>query len=211
LFANCSVSNRDTGRDVQAIVNGALVSGDGLKISLQDPNLSMQLLLDQSFATVNNSTTSFDITGGGALYQLGGQINNSQQVNIGVQSVAASRLGGTLIGSTVEYLSSLKSGGFNDLNSRNFENASNILASSTSEVAVQRGRLGAFERNTLDTNVRALQAAIENLSSSESRIRDTDFAEETAALSRAQVLASTGTSVLTIANQQAQQVLQLLR
>lgn len=211
LLAQCVAANRDTGRDVQAVVNGALLSGDGLNVSLQDPNLSVQLLLDRSFATTNNSSTTFNITGGGALYQLGGQINNSQQVNIGIQSVAASRLGGTLIGTQVAYLSSLKSGGSNDLNSRNFENASSILSTSTGEVSVVRGRLGAFERNTLDTNVRSLQTAVENLTASESRIRDADFAEETSALSRAQILSSTGTSVLALANQQAQQVLQLLR
>jgi flagellin len=74
-----------------------------------------------------------------------------------------------------------------------------------------RGRLGALERNTLQTNVRSLQAAIENLTASESAIRDADFAAETSALSRAQILAQTGTSVLTLANQQAQQVLQLLQ
>ena len=58
--------------------------------------------------------------------------------------------------------------------------------------------------------MRSLQTAIENLSASESRIRDADFAAETSALARAQVLNSAGTSVLALANQQAQQVLQLL-
>lgn len=211
VMSSMSESNRDEGRDVSAVVNGALANGDGLKLSLQNSqSLAMDLQLDQTFATTNGSSTSFHITGGGALYQLGGQINNSQQINIGIQSVAASRLGGTLINNELQFLSSLSSGGANDLGSGNFQNASAILDSSRDEISLIRGRLGAFEKNTLDTNVRSLQTAIENLTASESQIRDADFAAETSALARAQVLSSAGTSVLALANQQSQQVLQLL-
>jgi flagellin len=211
IMASLAESNRDEGRDVQAVVNGALANGNGVKLSLQNNQaLSMELLLDVDFATANGNSTTFHVTGGGALYQLGGQINNSQQVNIGIQSVAASRLGGTLIGTELQFLSSLRSGGENDLDSGNFPNASSILDSARDEISLIRGRLGAFEKNTLDTNVRSLQTAIENLSASESQIRDADFAAETSALARAQVLNSAGTSVLALANQQAQQVLQLL-
>ena len=51
-----------------------------------------------------------------------------------------------------------------------------------------RGRLGAFEKNTVQTNIDSLQVALENVTSSESDIRDTDFAAETSNLTRAQVL-----------------------
>jgi flagellin len=211
IMSQLSQSNRDEGRDVQAVVNGVLANGMGTRLQIQNNQaLSMELQLDKDFATTNGSSTTFHVTGGGALYQLGGQINNTQQVNIGIQSVAASRLGGTLIGSELMFLSSLRSGGDNDLSSGNFQYASKILDTSTDEISLIRGRLGAFEKNTLDTNVRSLQTAIENLSASESRIRDADFAAETSALARAQVLNSAGTSVLALANQQSQQVLQLL-
>jgi flagellin len=62
----------------------------------------------------------------------------------------------------------------------------------------------------LDPNVRSLQSQFENLTSSESQIRDADFAAESSKMTRAQILSSAGTSTLTLANQQAQQVLQLL-
>lgn len=211
FVAALSAANRDSGRDVNAIVNGALANGNGLRLSIQNQTaLSLELQLDQSIATVNGSTTTFYITGGGALYQLGGVINSSQQTNIGVQSMAASRLGGTLLSGELQFLSSLRSGGANDLNSRAFQNASAILDTAIDEVSTLRGRLGAFERNTLETNVRSLSTAIENLTASESRIRDADFAEETSRLTRSQILSSASTSVLALANQQSQQVLQLL-
>ena len=73
-----------------------------------------------------------------------------------------------------------------------------------------RGRLGAFERNTLRTTIRSSQIALENLTAAESTIRDTDFASETSRLARAQILVSAGTSTLAIANSNAQNVLALL-
>ena len=209
-------SNQDTGRDVLATVNGNLASGDGLNISVQNSaSTSVSISLAQSFGTTDNSASSFYITGGGALYQLGGQINTSQQTNLGIQSIAASSLGGTLINGTLQFLSSLKTGGVNDLatsKGRNdFSEASDILDNAIDETSDVRGRLGAFEKNTLETNVTSLQTAIENLTSSESSIRDADFAEETGSLTRAQILSSAATSVLQISNQQSQQVLKLLQ
>lgn len=205
-------ANRDAGRDVVAVVNGTLGTGRGLAINLPNTQtLALDLLLSRTFATTNGSSTTFRVTGGGALYQLGGSVNVSQQINVGLPSTAASRLGGTLINGALEFLSSIRSGGSNDLNSRRFESATTIVDASIDEISLIRGRLGALERNTLDTNVRSLQAAVENLTASQSNIRDADFASESSALTRAQVLSNAGTSTLSLANQRAQQVLQLLR
>ena len=52
----------------------------------------------------------------------------------------------------------------------------------------------------LDTNVNSLNVALENVTASESNIRDADFASETAALARAQVLVQANTAVLAQAN-----------
>jgi flagellin len=73
-----------------------------------------------------------------------------------------------------------------------------------------RGRLGSFERGTLDTNANQLNIVMENLTSAESSIRDADFAYETSQLARNQILVSAGTTVLTLANQTTQAVLKLL-
>ncbi len=210
-----SSAQEDQGRDVSALVNGTLATGSGLKLSVNSPSLSLKMVLTEAFATDPTVTeSSFNITGGGALFQLGPQVNAQQQTNIGIQSLAASSLGGTLIDGTLQFLNSIKSGDLNSIASsvqrQDFTSASEILESAIDEVAILRGRLGAFERNVLQTNVRSLQSAFENLSASESRIRDADFAAETSALTRAQILSSAGTTVLALANQQSQQVLQLL-
>jgi flagellin len=202
----------ENGRDVFALINGRLGTGDGLKVRLPDTtSLGLEITLNEALAIRPTETSTFSITGGGSLFQLGGEINSNQQINLGLPSIAASRLGGTLIKGKMEFLESIKSGGSNDLRSKNFQNASDLISQAIDEISVIRGRLGALERNTLDTNVRSIQIAIENLTSSQSVIRDADFASETAALTRAQILAQAGTSVTQLANQQAQSVLALLQ
>jgi flagellin len=210
-----TLAKRDDGKDVTALINGTLATGDGLNVSVNTPSLALKLTLEQSMATDPSlAPTSFYITGGGSLFQLGPEVNAQQQVNLGIQSIAASNLGGTLTGGTLQFLSSLKKGQANSIDQsaqrRDFTAASDILDTAIDEVSVLRGRLGAFERNVLDTNVRSLQSAFENLTAFESKIRDADFAAESSALTRAQILQSAGTTVLSLANQSSQQVLQLL-
>lgn len=209
-------SQRDAGRDVLALINGNLAAGRGLTAVLKTPSLGVELTLDRAVAIDPTlAPTSFYITGGGALFQVGPEVTALQQTAIGIGSVAASRLGATMLNGSLQFLSSLKDGQGNSIrdalaNGGDFTGAQQILTAAIDEVTVLRGRLGAFERNVLDPNVRSLQAQFENLSASESVIRDADFAVETSRLTRAQILTSAGTSVLALANQQSQQVLQLL-
>lgn len=211
-----TLANRDSGKDVVAIVNGAVASGRGVGLSIRDSSLDIELTLSETFATTITGTPSqFTVTGGGALYQLGPQVISAQQTNIGIRSLADSRIGGTLVPLSdgtleLQFLNSIKSGGINDLLKGNFIAASSILETAIDEVSVLRGKLGAFERNTLQTNVRSLQSAVENVTAATSQIRDADFAAETSALTRAQVLTSAGTTVLATANSSIQNVLQLL-
>ncbi|MBC7783347.1 MAG: hypothetical protein H7144_05860 [Burkholderiales bacterium] len=196
--------NRDVGRDAQATINGALTVGDGLKVKLNTSTLDMELELNAAFG---EGTQSFAITGGGALFQLGSQVNANQQVNIGIQSVAANNLGDGTDG----YLNDLVAGGTASLIGGNTDRASRILETAIKQVSVMRGRLGAFQKNTLETSMNSMQIALENVTASESSIRDADFAAETAQLTRNQILTQAGTSVLATANSTPQQVLRLLQ
>jgi flagellin len=205
----------DNGQDVQALVNGNLVRGRGLELPVNLPSLSGNFVLEANFATrPGSATTSFHITGGGALFQLGPDVTSLQQANIGIPSVAASRLGGVRTINGVEFLNSLKQGENNSIaesaRRRDFTAANDILQAAIDQITQLRGRLGAFERNVLSTNVNSLQSQFENLTASVSQIRDADFAVETSRLTRAQILAAAGTSTLQLANQQSQSVLQLL-
>ena len=77
-------------------------------------------------------------------------------------------------------------------------------------VSAARGKIGATQ-NRIEHTIANLGVAIENLSASESRVRDTDVAQEMTAFSRSQILSQAGTAMLAQANQSSQGVLQLLR
>ena len=196
-------TGRSVGRDAVATVNGALTVGDGLNVKLNTTTLDLNLTLSDAFGA---GSTSFAITGGGSLFQLGPQVTSNQQVNIGIKSVAASKLGDNDVG----FLNDLVTGGRSTLVGGEAGAASRIIEKAIKQVAILRGRLGAFEKNTLETNINSLSVALENVTASESSIRDADFAAETAALTRAQILTQAGTSVLATANTTPQSVLQLL-
>jgi flagellin len=200
--------NRTPGRDAVATVNGVAATADGLKLSFSTSLLKLDVSLAEDFGNGTNGTgsSSFAVVEGGALFQLGPQVNTNLQENIGVQSIQANKLGNALVG----YLSDLKSGQSKSLRTGNFQQASKVVEEVITQVAVLRGRLGAFERNTLQPNINQLQITSENLTSSEAVIRDTDFAMETSELTRAQILVQAGNSILAIANAQSQNVLKLL-
>jgi flagellin len=197
---------RDTGADVQALINGSLAIGDGLDVALNTTTLNVEMTLTSAAANTLGTPYNYDIAGGGALYQIGPQVNSQQQVAFGIGSVGASRLGTARTG----FLSDIVTGGDASLVQGRTREASNILDAAIDQVTTLRGRIGAFERNTLQTTMRSAEIALENITAAESVIRDADFAEETAALTRAQILQQAGTSTLALANSTPQSVLSLL-
>ena len=203
--------NRDEGENVTAVVNGTLAVGNGLEVQLNTPALALELILTPAYAQAIGVQRSFEVTGGGAIFQLGPKIKFGQQVGLGVQSVAESRLGGTMLSGVRFFLDSIKAGQTNSLLAGSAQDAASIVEQAIDDIAVLRGRLGAFERNLIETNIRSLQIGLENIIAAESQIRDTDFASETAALTRAQILVQAGVSVLATANTTSQSVLALLQ
>jgi flagellin len=100
-----------------------------------------------------------------------------------------------------------------DLNVSTFEGAQQaleIVDKALESVNSVRADLGAIQ-NRFTSVVANLQTSSENLSASRSRIRDTDFAKETAELTRTQILQQAGTAMLAQANQVPQNVLSLLQ
>lgn len=197
----------DYGTDGVVTVNGANAVVRGLDASVRTSGLSLDLTLSESFGSVAGGSTNFQITGGGAVFSISPDVGLSGQESIGLAEVSAAKLGNSAVG----FLASLKSGLANDVASGNFMTAQRIVRSAINEVASLRGRLGAFQKDTLTTTVNSLQIARENLTAAESAIRDADFALETSNLTRAQILVSSSTSILQLANSQPQAALSLLQ
>ncbi len=87
---------------------------------------------------------------------------------------------------------------------------SNTVQTAITGISTQRAELGAVQ-NRFEHTINSVNVAIENLSASESRIRDTDMASEMVNFTRSNILSQAGTAMLAQANQAPQGVLQLLR
>ncbi|MEU8608312.1 flagellin [Actinoplanes sp. NPDC048791] len=88
--------------------------------------------------------------------------------------------------------------------------AVNLIDSKIEQVSTARAKLGAYQ-NRFEHTIANANVAVENLSASESRIRDTDMAQEMMSYTRSQILTQAGTAMLSQANQSQQGVLSLLR
>ena len=85
-----------------------------------------------------------------------------------------------------------------------------IIDNAIDKVSTQRAKLGAYQ-NRLEHTINNLNTAAENLTSAESRIRDTDMAKEMMNFTKLQIMLQAGTSMLAQANQLPQSVLTLIR
>jgi flagellin len=201
-------TGEDYGQDVQVNINGQTLTGNGLMISARTAALDADVTLKDTFANdAALGTAIFGITGGGAKFMISPRLDLNSLATLGIATVTTSYLGDGNAG----FLYTLGTGEANAVNEKNFPTAQRIVRTALSQVAKLRGRLGSFERNTLDTIANSLRVQYENVAAAESAIRDTDFAEETSTLNRQQILVQSATTVLRIANAQPQQVLALLQ
>jgi flagellin len=204
--SGATATNLDHGVDGTVIINGATATVNGLKAKVNSGSINIEMTLSETFAQQTTTPASFQITGGGALFAIAPQVGLAGQESIGIRSIGTTSLGSDLTGR----LSTLASGQTNDLRSRNFSVGQRIVREAIDQVSSLRGRIGAFQKDTLDTTINSLLVTNENITAAESAIRDADFAVETSAMTRAQILVNSSMLVLQSANQQPATILQLL-
>ncbi|QDU72431.1 flagellin N-terminal helical domain-containing protein [Mucisphaera calidilacus] len=197
---------RDDGVDVGAIINGVQATSVGRVARINTDFLDVEIELSIGGTQNLGPIDAFTITGGGAKFNLGPNVDILNQVSVGIQNVAARNLGSLTTG----FLDELGSSRSANLVDGNLEQAQKITNNSIGQISSLRGRLGAFQKNIVGATIRSLGVALENTSAAESAIRDTDFAEETAELTRSQILVQASQQALGIANSQPQSVLSLL-
>lgn len=201
---------RDAGQNVAATINGISATTNGRSARINTDFLDVEVDLTTTRAQSLGSITAFEITGGGADFQLAGNVDVLGKVSLGVTDVAARKLGKTEDGSSFRFLDDLASGQALNVVDGDVEMAQKVVDEAVTNITALRGRLGAFQKNTVGATIRSLGVAIENTAAAESVIRDTDFAAETAQLTRSQILVSASTNTLSLANTQPQTALQLL-
>jgi flagellin len=198
-----TVADRASGTDVNLRINGIQAIGKGLNASISTSSLDLSFAVASTVTDGTNLT--FNIVGGGSQFQLGPDVVSNQQARLGIQSISSAKLGGS-----DGRLFQLRSGATYDL-ATDTKTAAKIVEEVITQVTTLRGRLGAFQKTTLDTNIAALNDSLQTLTDAQSNISDADFATETANLTRAQILVQSGLSVLKIANSNPQNVLSLLQ
>lgn len=204
---SASTDIKDEGRDATVLINGNLATTDGLTARVATDGFDVSLSLDGTAAlNSDGQSTSFQITGGGADFNLAPKVNLASKVSLGIETVTTGNLGD----STSGFLSALKAGGTANVVNGDLTKAQDIVDASIKQVSSLRGRLGAFTKNVVGATIRNLGVTFENTSAAESQIRDTDFASETAELTRRQIIQQAATQSLSLANNAPQSVLGLL-
>jgi len=212
-FGSADNGVKDVGQDVGATVNGIAATSDGKTARINTDFLDLEVTIAtsdaQTLGALDGGTPgdpAFTITGGGADFQLSPNVDIAGKVSLGIKDVAARKLGNSDVG----FLDALANGKSSNVVDGDLGEAQKIVSAAISQVSSLRGRLGAFQRNTIGATVRNLNVSFENTQAAESTIRDADFAKETAGLTRSQILVNASTNVLALANQQPQSVLSLL-
>ncbi|MCC5785300.1 MAG: flagellin [Phycisphaerales bacterium] len=212
-FSAANNGVRDRGQDVVANINGVMATANGRTISVNSDMLDVRINLTEDSATQLSNFTAFQITGGGADFQLGSKVDIEGKVSLGISDVSSRKLGSIEDADNLGKffnLSDLSSGRGLNVVDGDIGLAQEVVGKAINEVASQRGRLGAFQSNTIGATMRSLAIAVENTEAAQSVIRDADFASETAALTRSQILSQASINTLSLANQSPQNALALL-
>jgi len=186
---------------VQAANTGAVGSGDRQKLQTEFAQLGAEvkrIIQNTEFngkKILNGSLVN-------ANFQIGANTATDNQISVTVSNLAS-------VNSLSALFGNMHSIGSN-ATPANVRSTIDAIDTAIKHIDTFRSNLGAVQ-NRLTATITNLQSAIENQTAAKSRIMDTDFAAETANLTRSQIIQQAGTAMLAQANQTTQGVLQLLK
>jgi len=187
--------------------NGVATTTGTLTASKDANNIAAQLNADNSFKA--NYTARVTETGGLEVKAKNPALTGSTAITgTGINAADTAVAAGA--GSAGFTATDLGLGSLDMSTKAGAQTAISSLDTAIKAVSTSRAGLGALQ-NRFEHTINSLNVAAENLSASESRIRDTDMAQEMVSFTRAQILSQAGTSMLSQANQAPQSVLSLLR
>jgi flagellin len=198
--ARVTLSTIDGGEVFVTFTGGVSRSDSGLRLT--DAKGNVLLLTEAGNDDAIDDAVVGRTTTGQLQFQIGA--NAGQTARFSINNMRSDQLGtGVVAGKSLADIDVTKTGGA--------EEALKIIDAAIQQVSKLRGDMGAFQKNILESNMRSLAVAKENLTATESAIRDTNFAEEISRFTRFQILQQAGMSVLGQANFAPQAVLQLIR
>lgn len=200
----------DQGVDVAGTIGTFAATGNGNVLTgttgagAAGISISLGLAAGSQTASVTGAQGNVTVTDQSLVFQIGA--NAGQTAKIAFDKVRTDALGLNVSGTQFANLKAI------DIRSATgAQDALKVIDQAVNDVTTLRGRLGAFQSQTLESTANNLRATLENTVAAESVIRDTDFAKETAEFTKYQVMAQAGTTVLSNANQTSQLILGLLR
>jgi len=195
------------GTDIKGTVTGNGVGGGtvdfnaGTGFTLKDAAGDSIAFSTAMVGTAAGSATyATHVTGSGTVFQIGSEANETVAVTFNSAKTASLGLSAS---STFASLSDV------DVTS-NAQEAIKVIDQAIKDISTQRADMGAFQKNVLESTMASLSVTKENVSASESAIRDADMAEEMSNFSKFNILQQAGISMLAQANQTPQQLLKLL-
>lgn len=188
-----------TVNSVTALFTGSKNGSDGLTLTDADGN-NLRLTVAANAVAANAVMGQLNV--GSSQFQIGAQAGQTTSLSLG--NMSASNLGtGVASGVNLSNIDLTTASGANQ--------AISVIDAAIDQISSARGQIGSFQSNILESNIRSLGVAKENLSAADSTIRDTDVAAEMTNFTKEQILQQTGMSVLAQANSQPQSVLKLLQ
>ena len=195
------------GIDVQGTIGREVAHGDGqfltggIGTNVEGVKVRFSGVADEMFPEVGRVA----LDSNALTFQIGG--NRNQITKLAIPSVASDKLAMNL---------SNESGfrNLSELDLRSFQGAQDamlLIDDAIDQITSVRADLGAMQKNTLESNIASLRVAKENLTNSESVLRDTDMAEEMSDFTKYQIMSQAATAMLAQANQAPNNVLSLLK
>ncbi|MHC4870740.1 MAG: flagellin N-terminal helical domain-containing protein [Planctomycetota bacterium] len=234
------VTDQADGQDATVYVNGTEILIGGLDAEINTPVFGGRIYLEEGvladttiaqvgfdrgnasssagmmYTTTNlavnagdNSSENIENIRNGMQYQLGENDGDQARTVYAIPSMSVPNLGQVEVGGVNYTLQDVLGGGTASL-SKDPVVAMKVISQAIDDVSSLRARLGAFQKNMLQTNINSLNVTMENITATESAIRDANMAYETSQFTKNQILTQAGTAMLAQANTVSQNVLQLL-
>lgn len=190
--------NEIAANDLDKYLNndGKLKTGAGLYVKTGEGITDKKNAKQEDVDAYVDSTGKFDVGALGLHLHVGADATKNNQISLEIKAMSAKSLG----------VNGLKVDGNDDVNALN---AVETIKAALNKVSDQRASLGAIQ-NRLEHTINNLDNVVENTTSAESQIRDTDMATEMVRYSNNNILAQAGQAMLAQANQSNQGVLSLL-
>jgi flagellin len=183
-----------------ALFTGSVNGASGLTLTDADGN-TLNLTVGGN-TTTSTAAAVGQVVVGSAQFQIGADAGQTASLSIG--NFAASNLGqGAVSGLNLSNLDLTTQSGASE--------AMQVIDKAISDVSTARGAIGNFQSNVLQVAINNNTTAQQNLTSSLSTVQDTNIAQEMTNFSSLQILQQSGISVLSQANQGAQNLLSLIK